>query len=397
MSVKKSIKEMNAAAGGGVQIGNSMDFFRERRNRKPKHKGAPFTEPVQEQSKTVKVAQSGVVVTGKGKNKKLKPVKFENKSESMLREAIRNLIFLNRVKYHEENVKRELQEQKLRKVIRFLLTEGDDALESALDTTGQTAAFKFLQKVETTTFKNYFSNLKTSRKQRREFKKMYLTGVKLYLDALDQQYYILNPSATRAASAPVGMPSAPPPNAAAAPAAVPAPLAEAEQPVNPVASPVANQIQSDTGGMQQQAISAAVSPNVAAIDDETIKAAVENAKEALKADLAQIDNLYFNLSFKEFTTNTGRTTSDRKDFRLFLIGDQNTVGNLQIKFKQYNANNPIKNNLPDDIPDDDAQVAGPLLDVPNEPGSPAPMANQPPTSAPPQQAGEESAPEELPV
>ncbi len=354
----KKIQEMNAAGGGSVgSVQGTAGGFRRRYNRAAKNKGQPF--------------QVAPEVTG----------------ESVLREAIRKLVFLNRIKYHEENVKREMQEQKLRKVIRYLLREGDDALEGALDTTGQTAAFKFLQKVETTTFKNFYSNLKTSRKQRREFKKMYLTGVKVYLDALDQQYYILNPQAKQGGSAPA-MPTGTPVSPVAAPVAT-APIAEATKPVNPAASGVADSISSDTGHIQKQAISAAVSPNVSASGDETIKAAIENAKDALKADLAQIDNLYFNLSFKEFTTNTGRSTSDRRDFRLFLIGDEGTVGNLQVKFKQYNLANPIKNTIPDDIPDEDSDEASPILDVPKDsaagsappPEAPAAGATPPPPAA----------------
>lgn len=331
----KKIQEMNAASSGAVQ--GTVGGFKRRYNRAAKNKGQPFQDA---------------------------PINKNVTEESVLREAIRKLVFLNRVKYHEENVKREMQEQKLRKVIRYLLREGDDALEGALDTTGQTAAFKFLQKVETTTFKNFYSNLKTSRKQRREFKKMYLTGVKVYLDALDQQYYILNPQAKQGGPVPA-VPTEAPVSPVAAPAAT-APIAEATKPVNPAASGVADSISSDTGHMQKQAISAAVSPTAAVADDETIKAAIDNAKDALKADLAQIDNLYFNLSFKEFTTSTGRTTSDRRDFRLFLIGDEGTVGNLQVKFKQYNLANPIKNTIPDDIPDEDSDEATPVLDVPKD-------------------------------
>lgn len=370
----KKIQEMNSVAAVQAPSGG----FKRRYNREAKHKGQPFS-----------IAPIAVYEKGRGKNQKKSPYKLaygESKSESMLREAIRNLVFLNRVKYHEENAKREMQEQKLRKIIRHLLKEGDDALEGALDTTGQTAAFKFLQKVETTTFKNFYSNLKTSRKQRREFKKMYLTGIKVYLDALDQQYYILNPQAKMGGPAP-DMPTGAPVAPAAVPGMAPsAPLAEATEPVDPAASGVADSIKSDTGHMQKHAISAAISPSVAASDDETIKSAIDNAKDALKADLAQIDNLYFSLSFKEFTTGTGRTTSDRKDFRLFLIGDEGTVGNLQVKFKQYNLANPIKNNIPDDIPDEDVEEATPVLDVPKSSDAgnvPPPDAGALPPEAPP--------------
>lgn len=393
MSIKKNINEISASSAAQGSAGN---FFRTRRKRSSGNATAPFKTPEEKIVYGAENTNNSMYVLPIGKKnkkgkipKKLgKLAKLETKSESMLRESIRNLIFLNKVKYHEEQALREMQEQKLRNVIRFLL-ESDNAVAKNLDTTGQTSAYKWLQKIEKTTFENSFVSLVTSRRQRRAFKKVYLTGVKIYLDALDQKYFILNPGKQNNA-APAGQPQV---NPVAAAGMATGPLAEQE--VHPAAEPVAKSIQSSNDSMQDQAITSAISSagfgNLEKMEDyEDIRSAVNIAKECLKQDLAQLDDLYFDLSLTNFTTQKRRQTNDRKDFRLFLIGEKGldgtkgSIGNLQINFNKYNKASPITNNFPNDIPPEDEDDDVPQLDVPSAgQGDSSPAPELPPEATTP--------------
>lgn len=382
-------KKIDEMCGASSAQGAASDFFRKRRNTKGKL-GAPFTEaainPTGQAIVFPKRNKSGKGKTGKGKIAKL-----ETKSESILREAIRNLIFLSRIKYHEEQAKIGIQEQKLRSVIKYLITEADDAQEAGLASTGQTAGYSFLKKIEKTTFQNDFQSLKSSEEQRTEFKKVYLTGIKIYLDTLDQQYLILNPDQRPGSQSAIPSPvSGPvPPDQSAAPDMGGLPPAkrrdlkeEAPVPGNiaPAASGVAAQSSMDTSNIQKQAVMTAVSATQTGTSDVTGRAAAETA---LKRDLPQIDPLYFNLTFKPITIK-GAETNDRKEFRTFLIGDKEHVGNIQIKFKEWGDKAPIgggtENNTPIiEVPPLEPQTPGtaPAAGAVAPPAGGAPLATPP--------------------
>lgn len=375
-------KKIDEMCSSSAAQGSASNFFRKRRKTKS-NPNAPFTEAA------INPTGQAIVFPKRKKTGKGKIAKLETKSEGILREAIRNLIFLSRIKYHEEQAKIGIQEQKLRNVIRYLITEADDAQEAGLASTGQTAGYAFLKKIEKTTFQNDFQSLKSSEEQRTEFKKVYLTGIKIYLDTLDQQYLILNPE-QRPGGAP-GMaqpampePSMPPPEGGEAmppapdmgglPPAKRRDLKEDAPPVGniaPAASGVAAQSSMDTSNIQKQAVMTAVSATQTDGSDVTGRAAAETA---LKRDLPQIDTLYFNLTFKPITIK-GAETNDRKEFRTFLIGDKEHVGNIQIKFKEWGDKAPIgggtENNTPIiEVPPLEPQA--PTGAAPAAPAGPAP-------------------------
>jgi len=278
---------------------------------------------------------------GKKDVKNYVTAKLETKAEKTLREAIKNLIFLNRVKYHEEQAKREIQEQKIRRVIRYLLKEGDNTRDINFSTTGAASAWNFVSQIEKTTFENDFATtLKSSKEQRNAFKTIYLTGVKIYLDSLDQQYLILNPEDSPSGAQAQGLPG--PAGDSGLPPPSPTGLQEADNagiahPSAAEAMPAAS-APADTKNIQSAAVQTAISSTAKANLDKT---GVNGAEAALKRDLPQIDPLYFNLTFKPVTTSTGRNTNDRQEFRFFLIGDQNKVGNIQLKFKEWEDKMPI--------------------------------------------------------
>jgi len=401
-----SDKKINEVCSTSASQGSAANFFKERRNRRnPKRIGAPFT------GQAIEAPISGIAAVyprkknknSNGKGSKPKLAKLESKSEQMLREAIRNLVFLSRIKYHEEQAKIGLQEQKLRKVIRHLLTEADDAQESGLASTGQTAGYSFLKKIEKTTFQNDFQSLRSSEEQRTEFKKVYLTGIKIYLDALDQQYYILNPEERQPNVAAPALPPAQPAGPEATTPNMSEPAARRgdrkinEAAPSPINSTEVNPLSGiNTKAMRAQATTAAV--QAVGASDKTGHGTAENA---LNRDLPQIDPLYINLTFKTFSANNAngstRTTSDRKDFRMMLIGDTatNTAGNIANEFNKIDVSNQTN----DSPHKGDASQTPPLTPQPlptGEPAAPAAPAPTPSAEPPagPDLAGGEN---ELPV
>lgn len=417
---KKKLDEMSGVGSVGntaANIQGASDVFRERRNRKNGRISAPFTETVVNEKtvrnafgnkfntvtvvepKSKKERQKGTE-PGEKKNKKTKKISLtpkimknlhESKSEKILRESIRNLVLLNRVKYHEEEAKRELQEQKLRHIIRHLIMEADEANKINYSSTGETSAASFMKKISVTM--DEYASLKSTQAQREEFKKIYLTGIKIYLDALDQQYYILNPE-ERGALGTVGAPTqgmnAPQPTAPPAPAkrsdrlqeAAPAPINAKD--VNPLSN-------INTKAMRTQATTAAV--QAVGVTDKTGHGMAENA---LNRDLPQIDPLYINLTFKQFSAanadGSSRMTSDRKDFRMMLIGDSstNTAGNIANEFTKLDLSNPTN----DSPHKGDPSQTPPLTPqpLPNAAAQPAPPVPAP-TAPPSAEGGSEELPE----
>jgi len=394
---KNKLNEMNTSSSS-QGVGGSP--FRERKVRKnSKRAGQPFT--VAEKKSVHKDAftstKTAMVIKPKSKSERSKGkdiknnpnatlAQFETKSERTLRESIKNLIYLNRIKYHEEQAKREMNEQKLRKVIRYLLTEADEANKINYSSTGETAAAAFIKKISVT-FDEYAS-LKSTQAQREEFKKIYLTGIKIYLDALDQQYYILNPEERQPNVAAPALPPAQPAGPEATTPNMSEPAARRgdrkinEAAPSPINSTEVNPLSGiNTKAMRAQATTAAV--QAVGASDKTGHGTAENA---LNRDLPQIDPLYINLTFKTFSANNAngstRTTSDRKDFRMMLIGDTatNTAGNIANEFNKIDVSNQTN----DSPHKGDASQTPPLTPQPLPTGEPAaPVAPAPTPSAEP--------------
>lgn len=112
-----------------------------------------------------------------------KPKKAVLPSEEALRETLRKIIFLNKVKFYEEKAKVAMNENKLRKVIRFLLREEEDPFKANLKSTGQVNAWEALSD-NITNIKNGFNKLITSKKQREGYIETFYNGVVDYLDKL---------------------------------------------------------------------------------------------------------------------------------------------------------------------------------------------------------------------
>lgn len=394
---KKSIKEMNSMAGGGVSGGTI----------------------------TAKVASAAVYPAGKKMKKKngkksskpYKTAKLENKGEKILREAIRNLIFLSQVKYHEEQAKIGIQEQKLRYVIRHLLNE--EKSDQIYLTTGENNAADFLNNIKSTTFDQLYAKLSSSEQQRLAFRATYLEKLKLYLDSLDQQHVILNPQDKPARPLAIekpmdgneaspeeletGAPTMEEPEPGAeepaeteptpvggAPEEAGAELGTEEPPAAPeggeeaplqevAAAPAANtgggmNIVPDTSRLQKQIIATQLNRS------DLHPTGVGQALKALQKDLPQIDDLYSQLTFKPLKLPSGELTSDREIFRKMLFGgpsaDGSSVdGNLDINF-----DNKDKDVVTSDKPTAEPKPAEPTA-VPTgtTPEAPTELAPQEPT------------------
>ena len=371
----KKIQEMTTGASGAV-----VGVANKKPKRKPGKGGSPFGDAQNEAvTKTMKVSRSTRVfepkngkdnngIAKRGGNKKGEPHAFkdarlESRSERSLREAIRSLVFLNRIKYHEEQALREMQEQKVRKIIRHLLTETGPQY----NTTGQQKAAQFFNKIKVS-FQEYEA-LVSTQKQRDEFKKMYIAGLKITLDGLDEQYYLVNPAAAAASPAMPGPAGEVPP---APPSAGGGPLSEAEAPAGP--APIGDEKVNPLRDLNykpifQQAVSSAA--KLAGISDPTGHGGADNA---LIRDLPQLDVVGYNdLTFEEFQVTdvkgTPRTTSDRKDFRLMLLGDEQSqsgalggdLGSIAREFVRIDQMSPTA---------DGGQAAVPATSRPEEPVAP---------------------------
>jgi len=355
--MSKKINETSTGAGGAVG-----GFA-----------GAMGTKPLKRKNeqKVTATVTTGAVYDRENKKNGLKGEKkkgfklfkmSEKRSERALREAIRSLVFLNRVKYHEEQVKRELQEQKLRKVIRHLLSESKS--NEILLTTGENNASDFINNITSTTFDQLYAKLSSTEAQRIAFRETYLAKLKLYLDSLDQQHMILNPSdkptnpesierpqdGNEPGEATTGLPSPEQElgglsgageelpgteqglpdlgGGEGLPGEEEAGLQEAVGPTGPASS---RNVVADTSRLQKQVIATELSVS------ELDPTGIEQAQKALEKDLPQIDSLYSQLTFKPLKLPTGEVTSDRELFRKMLFGGVNDAGeeldgNLDISF-----------------------------------------------------------------
>lgn len=319
MSNKKLDEMCGSSAAGGAIVGGGGPFVRRVIKREARNKTQPFVTNETDIKGTV--SKTGAVYK-KGKKGFTKAKVAETKSESMLREAIRNLIFLNRIKYHEENVKREMQEQKLRKIIRHLLNEEKGQV---LMTTGENNANDFLSNIKSTTFEQLYAKLSSVKEQREAFKATYKEKLELYLDSLDQQHVLLNPDDRPQGStaAQTNVSTVPPEVSGNAPEQAPsttAPLAEAA--AQPVAMPQGiGSVAPDTSRLQTQVLAAQLKKS------DLHPTGVQAALKALKKDLPQVDAFYSPLTFKPLQLPSGEIISDREAFRRMLFGHSMDDGN----------------------------------------------------------------------
>lgn len=255
--------------------------------------------------------------------KKWKRVSMETKAESMLRETIRELIFLNKVKFYEEQAKQALEENKLRYVIRGLLMEKDDVIFS---TTGQNEGNAILKRMRSI-FDRY-SMITSQQKDREDYKKGFITAMTVTLNNLKKSLSLFGGEQT---------------------AVTPAPAKRKDldeqgdesvdmtgEETEPVGTVPAQKPQVDDKTIEKQAQDNALKmfPKVATSDSADIKKGISDVTKII----ADFVNTYRNLSDEKFqvTEKNGqsRTTSDRDDFEKFLLGDPNTStpGNIQIEF-----------------------------------------------------------------
>lgn len=115
---------------------------------------------------------------------KMVPLREKNKNlyqEQVLREAIRKIISLSKIKYFEEQGQKALEEQKLRKVVRTLINE--KAEFTPFKNTGLNTAVDVLQRIRRAIVDNY-KNLTSTEDQRKDYIDTIET---LILQAIQQQ------------------------------------------------------------------------------------------------------------------------------------------------------------------------------------------------------------------
>ena len=132
---------------------------------------------------TIAVAPMAAVVK-KGKKKNNKPPKLAKIQEQILRETIRRLIRLEKNKYYAQYAVQSLQELKLRKAIRMLISEKSEPIP--YKNTGLNTAAEVLQRIKRTIVDAYKS-LTSSEEQRRDFTN---TVEELVKKAIEQQDYM---------------------------------------------------------------------------------------------------------------------------------------------------------------------------------------------------------------
>lgn len=110
-----------------------------------------------------------------------------NLQETVLRQAIRTIIFNAKMDFFESKSKTSLQETKLRKVIRSLLAEASDV--SPYNTTGLNVASETMKRIERTVVDQYKS-LTSSLQQRQEYLKAVLDRVRASIKRQDMMYSI---------------------------------------------------------------------------------------------------------------------------------------------------------------------------------------------------------------
>jgi hypothetical protein len=245
------------------------------------------------------------------------------KQEGTLREAIRQLVFLNKVKFYEEQTKQAIQENKLRGVIRQLLMEKDDVIFS---TTGQNEANDVLARMKTI-FTRY-SKITSQQKDREDYKKGFITAMTVSLNNLKKSLSLFGGNAAQTAQAPAKRKDLDEQGEEVE--------AAGEEMATPEQAPIAKPPQMDDKTIEKQAQDSALKmfPKAATSDSADIKKGINDVTKII----ADFVNTYRNLSDEKFQVTekdgTVRTTSDREDFEKFLLGDPNTStpGNIQLEF-----------------------------------------------------------------
>lgn len=134
---------------------------------------------------------------GKKKHPKKTPKMANLYQEQVLREAIRKIITLSKLKFYEDKGKEYLEEQKLRMVIRALLNE--KAEPTPYNNTGLNTAAEVIQRIKRTIMDTYKS-LTTSGQQRQDF---IATVEDMVKDAIQQQDLMKKLEANKQSAAPV--------------------------------------------------------------------------------------------------------------------------------------------------------------------------------------------------
>lgn len=337
--MSKKLKEMNVAADVG---GYAVKFPAGGKTNKYKVKGFKNLKSLIEKTLAGSFEPTGVAAVYAGErnpnfNKSKKPsatnrplrrikepkpmkshtiAQVESKAETTLRETIRELIFLNKIKFYEEQTKEALHENKLRKIIRYLISEAEDKV---FDTTGQNFAANILSRLKVT-FETY-KDLSSSREQKERFKRGYLEGIKSVLDSEDNASKIFSTQAQQVGTPPPAKRSDVEEQEGAEGEEIAEPTSKTGA-TDDALKKMAKQAAFTAIGIPQAQTDAAAGSEVTAIQD------------CLDRDIPEIVKTYRSLSEKEFSAK-GRTTSDRKDFRLFLIGGR--YGNIQVEFDKIDG------------------------------------------------------------
>jgi hypothetical protein len=316
--MSKKINEMNSASGGAVSGFGGNAFGRARTTKKIKERTVPnaFT-PSHKAVYPGEKSGNPERPLKRPKHKK-RPEPYKTAAETALREAIRNIIFLNKIKFYEEQTKVALEENKLRYIIRNLLNEVES---QKFDTTGQNKADDALKRLKVT-FDEY-TDLSSSKEEREGFKKAYISGLMAVFDSEDKSTQLFSQTPSTGTTPATNLPPAKRDDLE-------------EQGEAPEAQPSTQPAPEDV--VKQQAAAAAT----AAVGVQSVDAApneIKSAIEALNRDVPQIITLYRQLSDKPITVK-GRQTTNRKDFKMFLVGDESKAGNIQITFDKQDKLSP---------------------------------------------------------
>lgn len=262
-------------------------------------------------------------------NKRGEMVPMETQAESILRETIRQLVFLNKVKFYEEQAKLGIQENKLRYIIRSLLAEAksDDII---YDTTGQNVGKDAM---------GYFNvalqrikELQSSEEQQRSYAKFYIDALRAAFDLADKQEALLTQSST------TGIPQT------TAPAAKRADVdeQEGEEAETPEIDTAGEEMETPAPAMDekekekliQQAMQKTAEASIAGVEanmgDMKDKTGIDFARKDVETAIPQVLALYPPLSGETISVTDkkgqARQTTDKKDFKDFVLG------NLELQF-----------------------------------------------------------------
>lgn len=290
---------------------------------------------------------------GKPKSSK-KPGYVSTSQERLVRESIRKIIFLSKIKFYENKGKQYLQEQALRGAIRKLLKE---EVSPEFKTTGEaygwTAFKRVLQGLKTS-----YSKLKTTAEQRKKFLETIESVIPEYLDLLDAQRGL--PVEKEEEPEPTG------PEPVTAPVIPGGDNTETEEPEEEPSVGGGDV----AAGERKTALRTAAGQALSAAGADTASPDATGQTEAysaLRTALPQIGEEYEKLSLD----------SDRKSFRMFIFGKPGQPGTLQLTMaafeKELLAKNPAAGQAapakeaPAEPPEAETDVAEPGLGDDEEP------------------------------